>query len=207
MAASMSLAPARSARATARVARKTRAARVAVKAAADVNGGAPDQVIGPLNNDPFIGMFETPVTSSPLVASYLSGLPAYRASASPVLRGVEIGLAHGFFLPGPFYVLGPLRDTDMALTAGALSAAGTLLIAVTAMAMYGVVSFQDGEEQPETSLTLTGRTMAADPVQTADGWAGFSGGVLTGGLSGIIWATFLLNNGFAFVSENPIMTY
>lgn len=164
-------------------------------------------MIGPLNNDPFIGMFETPVTSSPLVASYLSGLPAYRASASPVLRGVEIGLAHGFFLPGPFYVLGPLRDTDMALTAGALSAAGTLLIAVTAMAMYGVVSFQDGEEQPETSLTLTGRTMAADPVQTADGWAGFSGGVLTGGLSGIIWATFLLNNGFAFVSENPIMTY
>jgi hypothetical protein len=39
------------------------------------------QVIQPINNDPFIGMLETPVTSSPLVASYLSNLPAYRCAA------------------------------------------------------------------------------------------------------------------------------
>lgn len=36
------------------------------------------QVIQPVNGDPFIGMLETPVTSSPLVAWYLSNLPAYR---------------------------------------------------------------------------------------------------------------------------------
>jgi hypothetical protein len=36
------------------------------------------------------------------VVSYLSSLPAYRTGVSPLLRGVEIGLAHGFFLPGPF---------------------------------------------------------------------------------------------------------
>ena len=43
-------------------------------------------------------MLETPVTSAPIVAGYLSNLPAYRTGVSPLLRGVEIGLAHGFFL-------------------------------------------------------------------------------------------------------------
>ncbi|XP_042013375.1 photosystem I reaction center subunit XI, chloroplastic-like [Salvia splendens] len=53
------------------------------------------QVIQPINGDPFIGSLETPVTSSPLVAWYLSNLPAYRSAVNPLLRGVEVGLAHG----------------------------------------------------------------------------------------------------------------
>ena len=47
-------------------------------------------------------MLETPVTSAPIIATYLSSLPAYRTGVSPLLRGVEIGLAHGFLLVGPF---------------------------------------------------------------------------------------------------------
>lgn len=64
------------------------------------------QVIQPLNGDPFIGMLETPVTSAPIVANYLSNLPVYRRGVSPLLRGVEIGLAHGFLLCGPFIKVG-----------------------------------------------------------------------------------------------------
>lgn len=60
------------------------------------------QVIQPMNGDPFIGMLETPVTSAPIVASFLSNLPAYRTGVAPLLRGVEIGLTHGFFVAGPF---------------------------------------------------------------------------------------------------------
>lgn len=60
------------------------------------------QIIQPLNGDPFVGMLETPVTSAPIVANYLSNLPAYRTGVAPSLRGVEIGLAHGFLLMGPF---------------------------------------------------------------------------------------------------------
>lgn len=71
------------------------------------------QVVQPVNGDPFVGMLETPVTSSPLIASYLSNLPAYRTGVSPLLRGVEIGLAHGFLLVGPFIKLGPLRDVEV----------------------------------------------------------------------------------------------
>merc|ERR1712178_381831 len=64
------------------------------------------QVIQPLNGDPFIGMLETPVTSAPIVANYLSNLPAYRTGVAPLLRGVEIGLAHGFFLPACLSIYG-----------------------------------------------------------------------------------------------------
>merc|ERR1711979_119693 len=67
------------------------------------------KVIKPLNDDPYIGMLETPVTSAPIVVNYLSNLPAYRIGVTPLQRGVEIGLTHGFFLPGPFIKLGPLR--------------------------------------------------------------------------------------------------
>ena len=74
---------------------------VCVRAVAE-DGPKLEQVVKPLNGDPFVGMLETPVTSSPIVANYLSNLPAYRIAVSPLLRGVEIGLAHGFFLVGPF---------------------------------------------------------------------------------------------------------
>ena len=43
---------------------------------------------------------QTPVTSSPVVAGFLSNLPAYRIGVSPLLRGVEIGLVHGFLAAG-----------------------------------------------------------------------------------------------------------
>merc|ERR1711920_529325 len=70
------------------------------------------QAVAPLNGDPFIGMLETPVTSDSMVVNYLSRLPVYQTTVSPLLRGVEIGCAHGFFMPGPFIKLGPLRSVE-----------------------------------------------------------------------------------------------
>merc|ERR1711861_36850 len=67
------------------------------------------QIIKPINGDPFIGMLETPVTSSPDVANFLSNLPAYRTGVAPLLRGVEVGLAHGFFSPWTIYKIGPFK--------------------------------------------------------------------------------------------------
>ena len=41
------------------------------------------------------------------------------------MRGVEIGLAHGLLLTGPFIKLGPLRNVDaVAEKSGCLAAAG-----------------------------------------------------------------------------------
>ena len=71
--------------------------------------------IKPYNDDPFVGHLATPITSSAVTRAILQNLPAYRFGLTPLLRGLEIGLAHGYFLIGPFVNLGPLRDSDVAI--------------------------------------------------------------------------------------------
>merc|ERR1719161_3466895 len=89
------------------------------------------QVIKPLNGDPYIGMLETPVTTEPMVVKYLSNLPANRVGVTPLQRGVEIGLAHGFFLPGP------LRSVEgTAEVAGCMAAAGLVIILASCLSIY-----------------------------------------------------------------------
>merc|ERR1712216_1120127 len=151
-----------------------------------VNSQQKAQVIQPLNGDPFIGMLETPVTSAPIVANYLSNLPAYRIGVSPLLCGVEIGLAHGFFLPGPFIKLGPLRSVEgVAEVAGCMSAAGLVIILAACLSIYGAASFQ--RKESVSVKTLSGRDIARDELQTSTGWANFTSGWLVGGLSGVAY--------------------
>ncbi|GAX84086.1 hypothetical protein CEUSTIGMA_g11510.t1 [Chlamydomonas eustigma] len=148
------------------------------------------QIIQPLNGDPFVGMLETPVTSAPIVASYLSALPAYRTGVAPLLRGVEIGLAHGFLVTGPFIKLGPLRNVEgVAEVAGCLSGAGLVLILALCLSIYGSAQFQT---TPSIGVkTLTGRSIIRDPLQSAEGWNGFTAGFTVGGLSGAAFSYIL----------------
>ncbi|GMI63463.1 photosystem I subunit l [Hibiscus trionum] len=146
------------------------------------------QVMQPINGDPFIGSLETPITSSPLIAWYLSNLPAYRTAVSPLLRGVEVGLAHGFLLVGPFVKAGPLRNASVAGGTKSPAAAGLVVILSVCLTMYGTASFKEGEPSTAPSLTLTGRKKEPDQLQTADGWAKFTDGFFFGGISGVTWA-------------------
>ncbi|KAG1657335.1 hypothetical protein FOA52_003758 [Chlamydomonas sp. UWO 241] len=146
------------------------------------------QIITPLNGDPFVGMLETPITSNGDVATFLSNLPAYRTGVSPTLRGVEIGLAHGFLLAGPFIKLGPLRNAADGIPeiAGCASGAGLVLILALCLSIYGSAMFQS---TPAIGVkTLSGRSVQRDPLFTADGWNGFAAGWTVGGLSGVAWA-------------------
>jgi len=136
--------------------------------------------IQPYNNDPFVGNLSTPVSTSSLTKSLLSNLPAYRRGLSPLLRGLEIGMAHGYFLVGPFDKLGPLRNTDVALLSGFLSAVGLIIILTTCLSMYGNVSFDKDDSK--------------DLLQTADGWGQFTGGFLVGAVGGSGFAYLLLAN-------------
>eukprot|EP01023_Acetabularia_acetabulum_P042177 TRINITY_DN414_c0_g1_i3.p3 TRINITY_DN414_c0_g1~~TRINITY_DN414_c0_g1_i3.p3 ORF type:complete len:198 (-),score=32.32 TRINITY_DN414_c0_g1_i3:218-811(-) len=164
--------------------RKSRRTVVAVR----VEDTTKAQVVQPINGDPYIGMLETPVTSAPIVATFLSSLPAYRTGVSPLLRGVEIGLAHGFLVTGPFIKLGPLRNvSDQADVVGCLSGAGLILILAACLAMYGTAKFQAEGSQIGVK-TLTGREVPRDPLQTSEGWSAFTAGWLVGGLSGAAWA-------------------
>merc|ERR1719463_616105 len=121
-----------------------------------------------------------------MVVKYLSNLPANRVGVTPLQRGVEIGLAHGFFLPGPFIKLGPLRAVEGgAEVAGCMSAAGLVLILAICMSIYGEVSFQ--REETLGVKTLSGRMIAPHELQSNSGWANLTSGWLAGGLSGVLY--------------------
>jgi len=100
--------------------------------------------IKPYNDDPFVGHLATPITSSSLTRALLKNLPAYRFGLTPLLRGLEIGLAHGYFLIGPFAKLGPLRNSDIGLLAGFFSTVGLILILTLGLTIYGAASFDYG---------------------------------------------------------------
>lgn len=136
--------------------------------------------VKPYNNDPFVGHLSTPVTTSLSTRTFLSNLPAYRKGISPLLKGLEIGMAHGYFLVGPFDKLGPLRNSDISLLAGFLSAVGLILILTTALLIYGTVSFDSSDK--------------GDDLQTSVGWNQFTGGFLIGAFGGSSFAYLVLLN-------------
>jgi len=140
--------------------------------------------IQPYNNDSFVGNLSTPVSTSSFTKGLLSNLPAYRRGLSPLLRGLEIGMAHGYFLLGPFDKLGPLRNTDVALLSGFLSTVGLIVILTACLSMYGSVSFTKNKNKSETK----------DLLQTSEGWVQFTAGFLVGAVGGAGFAYLLLAN-------------
>jgi photosystem I subunit 11 len=140
------------------------------------------QVVQPYNNDPFTGHLSTPISDSGFTRSFIGNLPAYRPGLSPILRGLEVGMAHGYFLIGPWILLGPLRDSDSASLGGLISALALVVIATACLASYGIVSFQG---KPSN---------AKDSLQSSEGWSQFAAGFFVGGSGGATFAFFLLQN-------------
>lgn len=141
--------------------------------------------IQPYQGDPFLGHLSTPVSDSQLVRNYLSQLPINRAGLTPFARGREIGMAHGYFLLGPFLELGPLRNSDIADLAGLVSAIALVVIAAVGMRLYGNTAYDLGVKPN-------------DDLKTAKGWAGLSQGFVVGGTGGALFA-FLLIQGLNFL--------
>lgn len=139
------------------------------------------QVVQPYNNDPFTGNLSTPISDSGFTRAFIGNLPAYRKGLAPILRGLEVGMAHGYFLVGPWTLLGPLRDSDHAYIGGLIGALALILIATAALSSYGLVTFQS-----EGSST--------DSLQTAEGWSQFASGFFVGASGGAFVAYFLLEN-------------
>jgi photosystem II CP43 chlorophyll apoprotein len=140
-------------------------------------------IVQPFGNNSYMGDLATPLNTSEISRSWINNLPIYRPGLSAIARGLEIGMAHGYWLLGPFLKLGPLRDTDQALLAGFGSASSTILILSLCVFAYGIVVFQ-GSRQPVGVLP--------DNLKTYKGWSLFTSGILVGGLGGIIFACFIL---------------
>ncbi|CAN0268430.1 unnamed protein product [Ectocarpus sp. 4 AP-2014] len=140
--------------------------------------------IKPYNNDPSVGHLSTPVTSSAATKAYLGSLPAYRKGLSPLLRGLEIGMAHGYLLLGPFEKLGPLRESEISLLIGFLSSVGLITLLTVCLAMYGKVSFQDSDNDIADKIDLL----------TAKNWNQFTSGFFVGSFGGVSFAYLILLN-------------
>ena len=89
-------------------------------------------------------------------------------------------MAHGYFLVGPFYKLGPLRSSDVALLSGLFSSIGLIIIMSSCLAIYGIVSFEENENK--------------DLLQSSQGWKQFTSGWLVGSIGGSIFAYVLISN-------------
>nr|WDA99271.1 photosystem I subunit XI [Galdieria yellowstonensis]WDA99461.1 photosystem I subunit XI [Galdieria yellowstonensis] len=136
--------------------------------------------IKPYNDDPFAGNLATPINTSSLTKNLLSNLPIYRRRLSPLLRGLEIGMAHGYFIIGPFYKLGPLRNSEIALLSGFLSSVGLIIFLTVGLLLYGNTSFDKDESK--------------DQLQTSEGWNQFTAGFLVGAIGGAGFAYLILVN-------------
>jgi photosystem I subunit 11 len=142
--------------------------------------------IKPYNDDPFVGHLATPITSSAVTRAILQNLPAYRFGLTPLLRGLEIGLAHGYFLIGPFANLGPLRNSDIGLLAGFMSTIGLIVILTLGLTIYGVATFEDNKSDSTTNL------------QSKTAWNQFKSGFFVGACG---------SAGFAFICLSSIPTF
>jgi photosystem I subunit 11 len=134
--------------------------------------------------DPQVGNLSTPLNGSAFSKAFINALPAYRQGLSPNRRGLEIGMAHGYFLYGPFAVLGPLRDSDLGATAGLLATIGLVSLLTIALSLYGAV----GVSKPTATHTTPN---PPEDLATKEGWSEFASGFLLGGCGGAFFAYFL----------------
>ena len=141
----------------------------------------PFDVVAPYQNDPFVGHLSTPITTSNLTRSYLSLLPAYKVGLSPLLRGINIGYVHGYFLLGPFVKLGPLRDSEVAQFVGLVSTISLIIILTACLLIYGYVRFSENEKEDNPIDFLNSK-----------GWQQFTSGFIVGGFGGASVAYLLL---------------
>lgn len=141
-------------------------------------------LVAPYQNDPFVGHLSTPISTSNLTKTYLSLLPAYKPGLSPLLRGINIGYAHGYFLLGPFLDFGPLRSSPEAGFIGYISTISLIVILTTGLLAYGFASFPEKAKVSQKRATVD--------FLNSKGWSEFTSGFIVGGFAGTSIAYVLL---------------
>lgn len=140
--------------------------------------------------DPQVGNLETPINSTLPIEWFINNLPIYRSGLSAFRRGLEIGMAHGYFLLGPFVLLGPLRNDDVAYSTGLLATIGLIVIFKGALDLYGSASFGNSKAMQRAQVPVE--------LQSLVGWRRFSFAFLIGGIGGAIFAHELLSRTLPF---------
>ncbi|MEL6580839.1 MAG: chlorophyll a/b binding light-harvesting protein [Cyanobacteria bacterium J06621_12] len=137
--------------------------------------------------EPFVGNLKTPLNSSDFSRWLLGNIPFYRSGLSPLFRGLEIGMAHGYLLFGPFALLGPQRNAEQGNLYGFMSAAGLVIILTVCLLIYGAASFNQ-EWRSDFPTYSTANPDVPNELKTTSGWSQFALAFLVGGMGGAFFA-------------------
>lgn len=128
------------------------------------------------------------MNSSGFTKAFIGNLPAYRQGLSPQRRGLEVGMAHGYLLYGPFALLGPLRDSDVPSIAGLLAAGSLVVILTVCLSLYSGANVKKEISDATTPFN------PPEGLSTDEGWSEFAGSFLIGGIGGATFAYLLASN-------------
>jgi photosystem I subunit XI len=131
--------------------------------------------------DPQIGNLATPINSSGFTKALINNLPAYRAGLSPQRRGLEVGMAHGYLLFGPFALTSQFRNTPFANEVGLVEAVVLVVILTLCLSVYSSA----GVSKPISTVTTPNPPEA---LGNSEGWSEFAGSFLVGGIGGAAFA-------------------
>ncbi|MEO1372769.1 MAG: photosystem I reaction center subunit XI [Cyanobacteria bacterium J06635_10] len=149
------------------------------------------ETIKPYQGNPFVANLSTPINDSPLAKAFINNLPAYRKGLTPFMRGLEIGMAHGYFLVGPEVVVGPLRETPHgANLSGLITAVFIAASACLGISIFALTTFQGNPRGAYNSYCKD----PLRPLRTREEWNQLNGGVFLGSMGGAVFAYLLLEN-------------
>ncbi|MEH1912306.1 photosystem I reaction center subunit XI [Nostoc sp.] len=150
-----------------------------------------EDIIKPFRGDPCLGNLSTPINDSPIVRAFISNLPAYRKGLTPFMRGLEIGMAHGYLLVGPEVVVGPLRESVHGTNlSGLITSIYIALSACLGISIFAITTFQGNPKGAYSSYSKD----FLRPLRTREEWSQLNGGIFVGAMGGAIFAYFLLEN-------------
>ena len=141
---------------------------------------ANSEVVRPAD-DPQIGNLATPINSSGFTKALINNLPAYRAGLSAQRRGLEIGMAHGYLLFGPFAFTSQFRNTSVSDVVGLIEAVVLVVILTVCLSLYAGAS-------PSKPISTVTTPKTPGSLEDSEGWSEFAGSFLIGGIGGAAFA-------------------
>jgi photosystem I subunit XI len=137
--------------------------------------------------DPQSSNLLTPINNSKLAKAIVNNFSAYRQGLSPMRRGIEVGLAHGYWQLGPFFKFNPLRYTESGALAALSSDIGLVIISAGAIVIYAATN-------PPPPLATSLVPNPPEAFASTKGWNTYATGFLIGGIGGAVIAYFIVSN-------------
>jgi photosystem I subunit XI len=145
-----------------------------------------NEVVSP-DFDPQGSNLATPINNSKLAKAIVNSFSAYRQGLSSMQRGIEVGIAHGYWQIGPFFEFNPLRYSEWGALTALLSDIGLVVISAATIVLYAATN----PLPPVPTLTVPNPPAV---FASTKGWDTYATGFLIGGVGGAVLAYFIVAN-------------